>query len=186
MNTTPTILTRNLTVTMRRETLACLPSYPVPAGHRIRAYQPGDEEAWVRLQMEADRFNAITPALYRQEFGGDVATLADRQFFVLDSQAQVIGTATAWFDDHHLGRPHGRVHWVAIAPAWQGHGLAKPLLAHVCDRLRTLGHDCAYLVTSTARVPAINLYLKFGFRPEIQGPDDALTWNALQPYLKLL
>ncbi len=57
-----------------------------------------------------------------------------------------------------------RIHWVAIAPAYQGRGLAKPLVAAACLRLRALGHVWAYLTTSTSRLPAVSLYTKFGIR----------------------
>ena len=57
---------------------------------------------------------------------------------------------------------------MAIQPALHGQGLAKPLLALVCQRLQALGHRRAYLNTSTGRLPAIGLYLKFGFVPKMR------------------
>jgi GNAT superfamily N-acetyltransferase len=55
------------------------------------------------------------------------------------------------------------VHWVAIVPECQGIGLGKALMTLLCQRLRELGHDQAYLFTSSERVSAIRLYLRFGF-----------------------
>lgn len=170
----------NITVKMCRETLEGLPVHPLPPGCRIRAYAPGDEHAWVRIEAASERFHAISLDLFRREFGDDPALLAERQFFLLDERGAAIGTATAWFDPDHGGQPYGRIHWVAIHPDWQGRGLAKPLLSRVCGRLRELGHDRAYLVTSSARIVAINLYLSFGFQPEIHGAEEAAVWEQVR------
>ena len=95
-----------------------------------------------------------------------------------------MGTATAWSGDLFPGQPIGRIHWVAIVPDRQGQGLAKPLLAATCRRLRALGHERAYLTTSTARLPAINLYLLFGFQPLVGSPEAYQAWQAVRPRLK--
>ena len=94
-----------------------------------------------------------------------------------------MGTATAWFDENHRGRPFGRVHWVAVVPENQGCGLSKPLLSRVCSALRELGHEDAYLTTSTVRVPAIRLYMQFGFVPEINSEEDTRVWGEMEKYL---
>lgn len=179
-----TIVERNLRVAMRRASLAGLPEYALPPGYTARWYAPGDEHAWLAVQSSAERYLTIDMALYRAEFGDDPAPLRERQLFIRDAEGTPIGTATAWFGDDHGHQAVGRVHWVAIVPAQQGHGLARPMLALVCRRLRELGHTQAYLVTSTARVPAINLYRSFGFAPDIETPQDAEIWRALAPFLK--
>jgi GNAT superfamily N-acetyltransferase len=66
----------------------------------------------------------------------------------------------------------------------QGKGLANPLMSIICHRLRELGHSRFYLTTSTARIPAINLYLKFGFQPEINSNEDLLAWREISNKLK--
>jgi GNAT superfamily N-acetyltransferase len=77
--------------------------------------------------------------------------------------------------------PHpGRIHWVMMTPSFQGRGLAKPLLAAACHRLHELGHQTAELVTDSLRLPAINLYFKFGFVPMPQGEADTQFWCSLQ------
>lgn len=170
----------NRPVSMIRHDLAGIPEFPLPPGHEIRGYSPGDERLWVSIQSAADRFNTITMPLYCRQFGNDPAALAERQFFLFDPEGRAIGTATAWFDDKRGAQGFGRVHWVALHPQSQGRGLSKPLLGKVCATLRKLGHRRACLTTSTARLAAIGLYLRFGFLPEIEGPDDAAIWRQVQ------
>lgn len=175
-------MNENIPIRMIRPNLDNIPDYPLPPPYTIRPYQAGDEVAWVRIQAEADKYNIITPALFRQEFGQNLHVLAERQFFLYDAAGMPIGTATAWYNIYH-GQPYGRVHWVAIVPLKQGQGLAKPLMTTVCCRLRDLQHEGAYLSTSTARIPAICLYLKFGFRPDINNEQDVQAWRQVRDRL---
>jgi len=102
-----------------------------------------------------------------------------------DAQGEAIGTATAWFNNDYYGQPYGQLHWVAIVPEAQGQGLAKPLLSIVLNRMAELGHTRCYLGTSTARIPAINLYCKFGFVPHVRNADDLAVWREMRPLVKV-
>ncbi len=146
-------------VIMTRADLNNIPSFDLPAGFSIRAYQAGDERHWWDIHERADTLLAHHQGSHRQFFGDDETELRARQRFLVAPNGELIGTATAWFDSPQLGR----VHWVAVVPQFQGRGLAKPLLAHVMLRLRELGHDRAILDTSTERPRAIALYEGFGF-----------------------
>jgi GNAT superfamily N-acetyltransferase len=174
----PSIVERNVDLAMARLDLRAIPRYVVPAGYAIRPYAPGDERAWVEIQEVADVYNEISPELFRREYGDDAFELGRRLFMLQGPSGAAIGTAAAWTHDPD-GRI-GRLHWVAIHPAHQGRGLAKPLLSHVCAVMRDLGHVAAHLTTSSARVPAIALYLHFGFVPATAGPDDAAAWAELR------
>ncbi|PYJ05527.1 MAG: GNAT family N-acetyltransferase [Verrucomicrobia bacterium] len=166
-------------VKMVREDLENIPHFNLPAGYSLRAYEPGDEAHWLGIHLAADHYNSITPELFQAQFGSDPVSLAQRQFYLLDAEAKAIGTGTAWFNDHFKGRRFGRVHWVAILPEFQRHGLAKPLMTAICTRLRELGHQRAYLTTATARLPAIKLYLHFGFVPLIANQTEEVVWRGL-------
>lgn len=172
----------NVPVRMIRPNLANIPDYALPSSYRIRPYQAGDEAAWTRIHLQADQYNTFPPTRFEQEFGRDLKRLAERQFYLCDASGTPIGTATAW-DKIYNGQLYGRVHWVAIIPAMQGQGLAKPLMTTVCRRLGDLQHVRAYLSTSTARLPAICLYLKFGFRPEIKSKQDVQSWRQVRDRL---
>ncbi len=164
---------------MIREDLEDLPAFAAPQPYSIRSYRPGDEQAWRRIHLAAEKRAEITPELFAREFGTDPERLARRQFYLLDGSGREVGTATAWFDECYRGRRFGRVHWIALVPGHQGRGLSKPLLGAVCRRLKELGHQRAYLTTSTARLPAVGLYLKFGFRPAARSDEELAAWRAL-------
>lgn len=163
-------------VLMVREHLEGIPEYALPQGFTLRWYRPGDEETWLEIHRVADLENKITPDLFSRAFDANASELARRQCYLATVRGEIIGTATAWFDDNFEGRRVGRVHYVAILPEFQGKGLSKPLMTAVCRRLRELGHERAYLTTSTTRVPAIRLYRSFGFVPLIRTDEEQKAW----------
>jgi GNAT superfamily N-acetyltransferase len=174
----------NFPVVMVRDNLDHIPHYELPAGYTFRWYRPGDEAVWRQIQAAADDYNDITLDLFLREFGLDIDRLAERQLYLVEAAGQLIGTATAWLDEHYQDPAYGRIHWVAITPAWQGQGLAKPLMTAICQRLKLLGHERAYLTTASARIPAINLYLQFGFVPFIGSPRDEQIWKDVASRVK--
>jgi GNAT superfamily N-acetyltransferase len=173
-------LTTLVRVSMVREQLEDLPCFPVPSPFTIRYHAPGDIATWLAIQQAADQYQAVDPALFARAFGTDEAALRERQCFLCDGAGQAVGTATAWFNDDYHGRACGRVHWLAVIPSLQGKGLGKALMSEVCRRLRALHHTRAYLVTHTVRLPAIRLYLTFGFVPEIRVAEDLAAWREVE------
>lgn len=180
----PSSVQSNWPLTMIRETLADIPAFSLPGGYALRWYQPGDEARWASIQAAADRFNDITAHLFAEQFQAAHARLEERQCYVLAPGGEAIGTATAWVDDLNGDPEVGRIHWVALIPAAQGRGLAKPLLTAVCHRLQAHGHRKAYLTTSMARTAAIGLYLKFGFRPVLEGAEQHAAWQIVTEQLR--
>lgn len=164
---------------MLRPTLDDLPRRELPEGFALRLYRPGNADAWVRIHELADFLNDVTHRTFDKQFGYDLAAMEDRCYFLLDEAGEEIGTATAWYDDDFHGCAIGRVHWVAIVPAFQGRGLAWPLMAAVMDRLAR-SHDRVYLSTNSPRLPAIHLYLKMGFRPFMRIGRDADGWEQVR------
>ena len=178
------IIDRNLNIIMIREDLECIPAYDLPHEYMFRWYREGDEEHWVDIHQKTDSHNTINRGLFVREFKADTNELCKRQCYLSTDEGGYIGTATAWFDEDFHGLPYGRLHWVAIVPEFQGQGLSKPLLSIVCNRMKELGHVRTRLVTSTARIPAVNLYLSFGYVPFIRTSQDEEAWKALQQRLK--
>lgn len=170
-------------ITMIREDLEGLPQYELPAGYSLRRWRSGDNQTWTDIESAADKHHQISLEMYATEFGPDEAALKLRQYFLCDAAENAIGTASAWYDEDYYGKPYGRVHWVAIAPHMQGKGLAKPLLSAVCNRLIELGHERAVLGTQTYRIPAICLYMKFGFGPDVRNESDLRAWQGVRENL---
>ena len=166
-------------VSMRRDRLDDVPEFGLPAGYRLRRYRPGDETQWVVIHRAAEEHVAVTDETFRNQFGSDADTLAQRQFYVVRSPGEPVATATAWLA-HDRGPEWGRVHWVAVVPQEQRKGLAKAMLSAVCRRLGELGCDRAYLTTQTIRIAAIGLYLSLGFVPEVKSEEERAAWVELR------
>lgn len=175
---------QNLGLELARPDLKGLPECPLPAGYSIRWFQSGDAAHWLRIHHDADPFNEVTPELFNRQFGCDLARLAGCQCYLQDVMGRVVGTGTAWTAGERPGGRWGRVYWLAILRQYQGRGLGKPLLAAVCNRLRELGHDRACVVTSTGRLPAVSLYLQFGFQPEMRSDADRAIWDRVYGALR--
>jgi len=170
-------------LTMVRADLAGLPAAVLPEGFALRDFRDGDEQAWIDIHIPADPHHQFDLKCYRGEFGEDRDEIRRRQIFLCEPAGRPIGTVTAWFDAAR-GPAWGRIHWVAIAPPWQGRGLSKPMLAAACRRLRDLGHTRAVLTTQTVRPRAVGLYLRFGFAPEIATPADTAAWRLVATRLR--
>ncbi|MBU4200971.1 MAG: GNAT family N-acetyltransferase [Kiritimatiellae bacterium] len=172
-----------LPVSMVCEKLDNIPQHQLPAPYSLRWFKKGDEKIWFDIQMVICYYK-VSPDLFAQEFGNDFDELSRRQLFLCDAAGKIVGTATAWFNPDYRGRPYGRIHWVGILPEVQGQGLAKPLMSKVMERFVELGHERVYLTTSTLRIPAIRLYLKFGFVPEINSQQDKTAWRSIELFFK--
>ena len=154
-------------IKMIRRDLEDIPQYPLPEQYTARWYEPGYERHWLDIHLAADKYSPIGPELFVAQFGTDPQLLSQRQCYLPDATGRVFGTASAWFLDKS-DQSTDLLHWLAIIPDYQGQGLSKSLLTIVCNRLRNLGHKRAYLRTPTVRIPAINLYKKFGSVPHIR------------------
>lgn len=170
-------------VFMVHRDIAQAPRYALPAGYQMRFYHDGDVAIWVRVQERAERLFVPTAETFAQSIPGDTALLQTRVMFLVEPAGEDIGTITAWHSEFN-GTPMGHIHWVAIVPAAQGLGLSKPMLSAALEVMRRRGDTAAWLETNTARVPALNLYLHFGFVPHPRNDEERAAWQAVSPMLK--
>ena len=170
---------KTVRLVMVRGDLEGVAVFPVPAGLAVRGFEAGDEREWLRIHAEAAPELVMDEAFFRTEFGRDREALAARQIFLCDGAGQEVGTVTAWTGEGFGDGMWGRIHWVAVMPAWQGRGVAHAMMTLACARLRELGHRRVYLVTDSGRWRAIRVYLRFGFVPYVEGEADRAAWAAL-------
>jgi GNAT superfamily N-acetyltransferase len=169
----------DVSLAMVREGLEDLPVFELPPGYSIRSHREGDQAVWTDIHLAAEKRIEVTAGLFADEFGGDAEQLRRRQLFLCDPGGAAVGTGTAWHG-RYRGTEMGRVHWMAVVPGQQGRGLSRPLLAAVCSRLRELGHRRAFLTTSTGRLAALRLYLRFGFRADPTDEPQRAAWEAVR------
>ena len=170
-------------IVMYRPHLNDLPPVVLPEGFRIRTFRYGDIANWSRIETAVGEFPTEQHAerYFEREFGPQIDLMSDRSFMLETADGEAIGTTTAWMGTFQ-GEPMGKIHWVAIEPAYQGRGLAKPLLATALHRL-ALDHQRAYLETQTTSYRAVGLYLKFGFEPVIETESDRRAWEIVKTLL---
>jgi ribosomal protein S18 acetylase RimI-like enzyme len=160
-----------------------VPNVPFPAGYWIRNYREGDLATWVRVQQAAEPFFVPTEEHFSRSMPGDTAYLSQRVKFLIDPSGSEIGTITAWNGVMLEGQEAGQIHWVAIIRSAQGKGLAKPMLTAACWSLLWRGYTEAWLETNTRRIPAIRLYLRYGFKPYFRNEFEQQAWFAIAPLL---
>jgi GNAT superfamily N-acetyltransferase len=186
---TSSISIPDLSVAMWRMDLKAVPRYELPQDSPfcIVPYERGMEKEWTGVQQRADAYNEIDSTLFFNTFNKNEKDLRQRVLFLIDDSSRVVGSSAAWMgkwpNNHPSEKAIGRIHWVAIDPEYQRQGLSKPLLSRTCQKLRELNHDKTYLTTSIVRIPAIRLYLSFGFYPALLKDSDYERWRMIQSML---
>lgn len=161
---------------LERGALDRLPAPTWPPGFTVHGFRAGDESRWVAVVGEADSLLPISGETFARAFPGEPAELAQRVMFLQAPGGETVGTVAAWRGDAR----GGRVHWLAVRPAWQRRGLGSGLLLLALSRLRALGHDRAWLITEAGRPQALRLYRRWGFEPELRTSEDRQVWEVLQ------
>ena len=128
----------------------------------IREFQPGDEDAFRRLNEEwITRYFRLEPK--------DVAALGDPQASIFGHGGRIF---FAVLDDRRVGCcalvPLGQGEWevakMAVTANCQGQGIGRRVLQAVVDAARAAGARRLWLETNHAMTPAIRLYERMGFR----------------------
>lgn len=169
----------DLPVAMERPHLRNIPEASFPAGYGMRAVAPEEGPLWTEIQRETERIIPITGTTFDEQFGEDPKAIPHRCFFIVDAAGLAVGAISAWYGRDAKGEDFGRIHWFAIRPAFQGRGLARPALSHALRRLAQW-HRRAWHTTSSSRLPALKLYLDYGFTPDLDHPGALRAWRQVQ------
>lgn len=159
---------RYIPLLLERGNLDDLPAYPLPAGYRFAFYQPGDEAAWVDIELSVNEVQSAAHGreVWARYYGAHVAELPGRMLFIEDARGEKLATASAYFDIDAPGPSDtGWLHWMAVRRDAQGRGLARPMIARTLTTLRELGYARARISTQTTTWVACRMYLDFGFQP---------------------
>lgn len=159
-----------------KDRLASSPSWTLPEGYILRAYEEGDEKGYVRVMRSAgfsdwNRQN-VDNVLHRCLPGGLV-------FVVHDGTDIIVATAVALNnpDTHHPSG--GELGWVAAHPGHRGKGLGLIVCAAATRCFLDAGYSDIYLKTDDFRLPAIRVYFKLGYVPFLHAPDMEERWKAV-------
>lgn len=144
----------------------------------MRPLGPGDAGLWTDVERDAEQYFPVDDELFYREFRDDPAALAWRSFVALDERRLAVGVISAWRWPELRDGLWGRIHWVAVRRSHQGRGIGRGMLSYALERLAQW-HTKAILWTASRRLPAINLYLDFGFEPDLELPGALDVWRGI-------
>jgi len=150
---------------MRRKAGTPIPEFPLPEGFKYALYKDGDEVDWAKLEFSVEEFNSEFAALlrFKEEFKHNDDELYRRCLFIENENGEKVATANAWWTFIEDER-RAWLHWVSVAPGYQGLGLGKAITSRVTQLLLELEGDVDfYLSTQTWSYKAINIYKICGY-----------------------
>lgn len=156
--------------------LSAPPEPVVPAGYRLRNFEPRDAAAHTALMTKAG-FKDWDSARLAEA----LRKVIPDGFFVIEHGAsgRLVAAAMATHNSRE-GRPYaGELGWVAGDPEHTGKGLGLAACAVVTALFTRRGYRHIYLRTDDWRLPAIRTYLKLGYEPELAAPDMEGRWRAV-------
>lgn len=148
---------------MRKINLDSLKDVVVQKPYKVRTFQKGDEEFWIRIMNH----------LFGQEYKSwhpDIIELVNnkefdpRSVFFIDYEGQPVGTVCA-LNSFHEGEKAGFIHMLGVISEHRGKSLGRQLALCALNYFKEKGHKEAYLDTQYHRVAAIKMYRNLGFRP---------------------
>jgi beta-glucuronidase len=169
-------------VKMVRDHLDDIPQAAFPEGFEIRPMRLDEGGLWTDIWRDAEPYADIEAELFHNQFGSDLQATQWRSFIVTNPSGLAVATITAWYHRTFKGKDYGQIHWVAVRKAYWGRGLGKAMLTHALNHMATW-HDRAFLGTQTQRIPAIKIYLDFGFVPDLDQPGAERIWQEVKDQL---
>lgn len=171
-------------VAMVRDHLDDIPRPQWPEGYSIRGMRPDEGPIWLEIERASEPWFDLADDVFEKEFGSDPESIPQRCFLIEDPDKQAVGTISAWYNrTWREGEDYGQIHWVATKPEGRRKGLARAGMSYALWVMRQW-HEKAVLFTHAKRVPAIKLYLDFGFKPVIESDYAREGWDAVRKELQ--
>lgn len=157
---------------MRRSLHGPLPAVSLPAGFRLRPFEPGiDDQTWVELNHRSFAGHPEQGTWTLDDLHHRMAEpwFSAAGFIVAvtepPSDVQMVGFHWTKVHGvtHHAHEALGEVYVVGVDPKWQGHGLGRALTLAGLHHLRALGLSQAMLYVEATNAAAIDLYESLGF-----------------------
>lgn len=152
---------------MYKEDCQNYPIYELPEGYSFSMYQKGDEIKWAEVEISVGQFENVQEGVdcFNTQFSDQNLKKGDRILFVKDSSGKIVATGAMWKGVFN-GEMVERMHWIAVDDSCKGKGIAKAIVSELLNIYNRLNSkSIIYLITESWCYSAINIYLKFGFKP---------------------
>jgi mycothiol synthase len=163
---------------MIRWNLRNLPDLHIPAGYALRNIAPGDLHVWTALLHENHGFGDWPVERSLPLFGSATDVVFDGSY-VLAKDGEPVASALLHHQTKRPDAPLAQLGWVAVAPRYQGQGLAYVVCLAVLRTAAALGDTALFLGTEDYRLPAIYTYLKLGFEPWLYDWRTVERWEGI-------
>jgi mycothiol synthase len=152
------------------------PEQELPAGYRLRTYQPEDEAEYLAV-MHAAGFDSFDHEAVQRWLD---KVLPDGFFLVEHLPGgRIVATAMATHNPSPLHPYGGELGWVAGSPEHAGRHLGRVVCAAATARFLRAGYRRIYLKTDDWRLPALKTYLRLGYVPLLYAAGMAERWQAV-------
>jgi len=139
-----------------------VPALPPPFS--MRAWQAGDDEAWIGLLNASAAFGEWDAARLATETRGLVP---ETQVFIVEGDSLVAGTGA--FERQVQGMAGLELGWVVRHPGVRGAALGEIAFIAALRKARAIADGRPiFLYTDDHRLTAIEIYLRMGFVPDLQ------------------
>ena len=99
-----------------------------------------------------------------------------RHVVVADQDGRLVGVVAA---DRSEWNRRVQIEHLYVVPEWRGRGVGRALVDSIVGFARDVGSWCVWLETQNTNYPAIQFYLRYGFR--LCGLDERLYDPSTQP-----
>lgn len=158
--------------------LADLPELVTPEGTEVRRFSPGDEARWVQLLAANGELGHWDMDRAERAFSGPQRVWREGIHFLMREEE---AAATACVQPHDATPDVPELGWVAVHPNHRGRRFGPMISLAVMHFMRGQGYERCILRTDDQRLPAIKVYLRLGFEPDLESHESyPKRWDAVQ------